>query len=143
MSDVERIILCDDSEMAQSSSEPNKLLAEAMNQIMDSYVASTFPPDVLPTVMGSFIANTFPSTEDLCMEQNVNDNVEFAEGLSSDQSEYSFLADAFMPHIKRDVEFYIDEEGPAANAGVYESLATATVEEITEVHRDYKMYYFM
>lgn len=129
MSDVERI-LCDDSEIAQSTSEPNKFLAEAMNKIMDSYVASAFQPDDLPAVMGSFIANTCPSTEDnLVMEQNVNDDVELAEILSSNQSEYSFMTDAFVPDIRRDVAFYIDQEVPTDNAEVYESLRTATVEE--------------
>lgn len=140
MSEIEQVILCDNEAITQSTSEPSDLQAEAMNKIMDTYVANAFQSiENLPVVMGSFIANPFSPLQDLPpgIEQiNINENVEGpAETLSKSDhsSEYSFLADAFVADIGRDVTFYI-EEGPSENNEVYENLRTATVVERTEVY---------
>lgn len=130
--EVEQVIFCEDTDIVHCTSEPNDLLAESMNKIMDSYVANACQPLEEPAVMGSLIANTYPSIEDLPC--NVINDDGTAETLSrSDHSEYSFLADAFVADIVRDVAFYIDEDS-TETAEVDENLQTASVEDNIKVN---------
>lgn len=141
MSDVERVIFCgtDDSNVIQNLPEPDDFLNEAMNKIMDSYVANPFQSiEEYPAVMSSCIANPFHHLEEYTGEyeeqyNDVNENAP-TEMLSSDYSEYSFLSDAYVADIGRDVTFYI-EEGPPMKGEVYKSPRSDSVEETTEVPR--------
>ncbi|XP_022826128.1 uncharacterized protein LOC111356110 isoform X1 [Spodoptera litura] len=96
MSEVEKVIIFDETEIMQNNSEPNELLTEAMNKIMESYVN---------TALGMTIEQPSHSTAGMMPVQ-----VEKTEN-SPEPSEYSFLTDAFAEDISKDVAFYIHDDG--------------------------------
>lgn len=93
MSDVERVVTCDDTEVKGNNySEPTELLTQAMTKIMESYVN---------TALGiSLEESSLPVTE-MPMERSS----------STEHSDYSFLTDAFAEDIGRDIAFYIHDDG--------------------------------
>lgn len=98
MSDVEKVIICDDNEIVQNNPEPNKLLTEAMNKIMESFVN---------TAMG--MTNEQPIQAE--HSESVAGAVSLERSINSEHSEYSFLTDAYAEDIGRDITFYIRDDG--------------------------------
>lgn len=118
MSDVERIVVCDDTEIIDSTSEPNVLIVDAMNKILESHDANrTIPLEAFPLIS----------------------NVEIVDGAVVDlpiskNSDYSLMADAFAAmDINRDIAFYIDDYNSREKRDVNEMYQPAVVEEIAEV----------
>ncbi|XP_035440819.1 uncharacterized protein LOC118269680 [Spodoptera frugiperda] len=96
MSEVEKVIIFDDTEIMQNNSEPNELLTEAMNKIMESYVN---------TALGMTMeqpSHSMAGMTSVLVEKTEN---------SPEPSEYSFLTDAFAEDISKDVAFYIHDDG--------------------------------
>lgn len=107
MSEVERVIICDDTEIIQSGS--NDLLTEAMTKIMESYVN---------TALGIAFGQDAPNKEPATGEKTP----------STEHSGYSFLSDAFTADYGNDMAFYVDDE--PTNKDI---CPTVVVTEITEV----------
>nr|XP_049693311.1 uncharacterized protein LOC110379945 [Helicoverpa armigera] len=93
MSDVERVVICDETEIVQSTAEPSELLTEAMNKIMESYVNTALAMTIEQPLQS--IAGALP----------------VERSSSPEQSDYSFLTDAYAEDIDRDIAFYIRDDG--------------------------------
>lgn len=107
MSEVERVIICDDTEIIQNDS--NELITEAMTKIMESYVN---------TALGIAFGQDVPIVESRAGEKTP----------STENSGYSFLADAYAVDTGNDDAFCVD------NDAMYEKEfgSTSVITEITE-----------
>lgn len=94
MSDVEKVVNCDDNDVSENNPESSELLTQAMGKIMESYVN---------TAMGMSFDQ--PS-------QSITGGVPMNRSSSTEDSDYSFLTDAFAEDlIGRDMAFYIHDDG--------------------------------
>lgn len=97
MSDVERVAICDDTEISENNSS-NDILTQAMTKIMESYVNAAFniafgqDPHVLKLIDES------------------NKEIEERKESSSDNSRFSFLGDAFGTNVGSDLAFCVEND---------------------------------
>lgn len=111
MSDVERVIICDETEIVQNNPDSNELLTEAMKKIMESFVSAPLEMTVEP-VQGYIV------TEDPIViekSESVAGVMSPEKSLNSEQSEYSFLTDANAEDIGHDMALYIHDDGAGDN----------------------------
>lgn len=91
MSEVETVIVCDDTEILPSKPESNELLSQAMTMIMESYINTAM----------AIALNPPPRSAD--------SSEQIERSTSTEYSEYSFLSDAIDADIGRDIAFYIHD----------------------------------
>lgn len=116
MSEVERVIICDDTEVIQSDS--NDLITEAMTKIMESYVN---------TALGIAFGQEVPIIEG-----------EGERSPSTENSGYSFLADACTVDLGNDDAFCVDSE-VTYDKKEYDTTSVV-IEEIQVINLNQKTY---
>ncbi|XP_028172214.1 uncharacterized protein LOC114361411 [Ostrinia furnacalis] len=107
MSEVERVIICDDNDTENIRCDSNDLLTEAMTKIMESYVNTA-----LGIAFGEDLTTIEPTGQ---------------KSPSTEHSGYSFLSDAFTADFGKDMAFCEDNEPTNKDYG-----CTSVVTEITE-----------
>ncbi|KAJ8719025.1 hypothetical protein PYW07_016581 [Mythimna separata] len=125
MSDVEKVTAGDDSETVQSNSEPNDRLVEATIKILESFVN---------TAIG--VTSELTSLALAEPTKSVADAVPSERSSNSEQSEYSFLSDAYAENIGKDIAFYIHDDGAGddivGNCGVSHVVPAVKIRELCD-----------
>lgn len=116
MSEVEHIVICDDTEVIDSSTSHNDFLVEITNKIVESHITNIIVPLEEPLVN---VVEEIKENEEMSVIEKVSD---------SNISEASFAVDAFVEDIGRNVAFFIDEIVSDEQTEVYESLEV--IEEV-------------
>lgn len=124
MSEVERVVICDDTQVVHDA-PADSLLTQAMMNIMETYVNSAF----------AIALENEPHPQIICQSKITDQIVEMDEN-----SDSNFPADVLQNDIARDITFYIEDDADTENNNsiivIEEEFSKITCEQAQEIPKE-------